>query len=93
MSQDEHFARMEIIALIGIKEVLDTAEVAILLRISESRVRHLVKDREIPHYKRDNGALSFRKSEIEEWKLGTRVLTNDEIKKQAVTHTAIYKRN
>lgn len=35
MSQDEHFARMEAIALIGIKEVLDVTEVAILLRKSD----------------------------------------------------------
>ncbi len=92
MSQDEHFARMEAIALIGIKEVLDVTEVAILLRKSESRIRHMVMDREIPHYKLPNGSLAFRKSEIEQWRLGTRIPTNDEIRKQAVTYTATHKR-
>lgn len=92
MSQDEHYTRMQAIALIGIKEVLDVAEVAILLRVSESRIRHLVMDREIPHYKKNNGKVTFRKSEIEQWRLGTRVPTAEEIRNKAVTYTAINRR-
>lgn len=73
--------------LISSKSVLDTQEVALLLGISESRVRHLTAARDIPHYKQGK-SVYFKKSEIEQWQLAQRIPTNDEIRSQAVTHVA-----
>lgn len=72
----------------GMKEVLNVKEVAVLIQISESRVRHLVSARDIPHYKNDRGQVSFRKSEVEAWRLGQRVPTNAETDRQAETYIA-----
>lgn len=80
----------ELLLRIGVVEVLDVQDVALLIKKSESRVRHMVKDREIPHYKNEQGQITFRKSEIEEWRAqGTRIPTTTEIHQQAVTYTAI----
>lgn len=64
---------------ISSKNVLDTAECALYLGISASRLRHLASAKEIPYYKRA-GKLYFSKSEIDDWKLSERVPTNEEIK-------------
>lgn len=79
----------ELIQRLGVVEVLDVEDVALLIKRSEDRVRHMCADREIPHYKNEQGQISFRKSEIEEWRLGKRIPTSIEINQLAVTHTAI----
>ena len=81
MSIEERLTRIERIVLIGSKNVLDTSEVAMMLNISESRVRHLVSERSIPHYKQGVKTF-FRKSEIEEWQCSQRIPTNKEIIRQ-----------
>ncbi len=88
MNIDERLERIERLMVIGSKAVLDTKEAALLLNISESRVRHLVSERNIPHYKQGR-ATYFKKSEIEQWQLQHRIPTNDEIRKQAVNYTAL----
>ena len=89
MSIDERLARIEARLAMSVSEVMTVREVALLLGRSESRIRHLVSRREIPHYKNDRGQVTFRKSEIEEWRLGQRVPTNAEIESKAATHIAI----
>lgn len=88
MSIEQRLDRIEALVSMSVKEVLNVKEVAILIRKSESRVRHLVADRDIPHYKNDKGQISFRKSEIEAWRLGRRVPTNAEIDSLAATYLA-----
>lgn len=89
MGVEERLERIERLMVIGSKAVLDTKEVALMLNISESRVRHLVSERNIPHYKQ--GRITyFKKSEIEEWQLQNRIPTNDEIRKKAVNYTTLH---
>ncbi len=88
MEMNERLARIERLITIGSKNVFTTDEVALLLGISTSRVRHLVCDREIPHYRRGN-KVYFKKSEIEDWQLSQRVPTNEEINNKATTHVAL----
>lgn len=90
MSIEERLERIESLVLIGAKNVLNVAETAIMLNLSQSRVRHLVSERAIPHYKQ--GAKTyFKKSEVEQWQLSYRVPTTQEIESQATTHLAINK--
>ena len=89
MTLSQRLERMEALLSMRVTEVLNVKEVAILLKKSESRVRHLVADRDIPHYKNDKGQVSFLKSEIEAWRLGQRIPTNAEIESKAATHLAI----
>ena len=88
MNIDERLERIERLMVIGSKAVLDTKEAALLLNLSESRIRHLVSERNIPHYKQGRTTY-FKKSEIEQWQLQHRIPTNDEIRKQAVNYTAL----
>lgn len=59
------------------KEIMNTKEVAEYLGISVGRVWNLVSEGKIPHGK--NGRNFFRKSEIDTWRFGTRIKTNDEL--------------
>lgn len=90
MGVEERLERIERLILIGSKEVLDTSETALLLNLSESRVRHLTSGKGIPHYKQGN-KIYFKKKDIEAWQLQTRVLTNDEINSKGVTYAVIHK--
>lgn len=89
MSIEQRLERIETLLILSAKEVLSVKEVAALISRSESRVRHLVSQREIPHYKNDKGQVSFRKSEIESWLLGQKIPTAAETYSLASTHIAI----
>ncbi len=82
MDIEKRLERIERLLVIGTKEVLNTADVALLLDVSESRIRHLTSAREIPYYKQ-GGRTYFKKSDIEEWQLSQRIPTNQEIKRMA----------
>lgn len=88
MSADERLERIERLILISSKEALTVSEVALMLGISESRVRHLTSEKELPYYKQGKNTY-FKKSEVEKWMLSTRVPTNAEIKAQATTHVVL----
>ena len=51
MSADERLARIERLILIQSKEALTVSEVALMLGLSESRVRHLTSEKALPYYK------------------------------------------
>ncbi len=85
MSVEERLERIERLMVIGTKNVLTTSEVSLILGVSESRIRHLVSNKEIPHYRQGNKVF-FRKSEIEDWQLAHRIPTNAEISSKATTH-------
>lgn len=88
MSADERLARIERLILIQSKEALTVSEVALMLGLSESRVRHLTSEKALPYYKQGKNTY-FKKSEIEDWMLQDRVPTNQEIKALATTHVVI----
>lgn len=69
--------------------VLEVADVAVMINRTENRIRHMVKDRAIPHYCNERGNICFLKSEVEEWMLGRRISTEAELTAQAATYTAI----
>lgn len=81
----ERLDRIERLMVIGSKDVLDTKEVALLLGISESRVRHLVCSRDIPYYKQGSKNY-FKKKEIAEWQTQTRIPTNAEMESRGTTY-------
>lgn len=85
MDIEKRLERIERLLVIGTKEVLNTADVALLLDVSESRIRHLTSAREIPYYKQ-GGRTYFKKSDIEEWQLSQRIPTNQEIKRMATSY-------
>ena len=90
MGVEERLERIERLLLLGSKEVLNTSEIALLLGISESRVRHLTNAKRIPHYKQGN-KVYFRKKEIEAWQLQSRVPTDDEIRSMGTTYAVTHK--
>lgn len=89
MSIEQLLERIENLLSLNVSEILSVKQVATLFGLSESRVRHLVADRDIPHYKNDRGQVSFVRSEVVAWRLGERVPTNAEIGGRAATHIAI----
>lgn len=80
--------RIEVLLLIGTKNVLTSTEVATMLGVTQDHIRHLTSKREIPHYKKGHRAY-YKKQEIEEWLLNRRVPTCDENRMHAATHVAI----
>lgn len=77
--------RIERLTLIAAKPILDIQEAVLFTGFSLGHLYRLTSNKEIPHYKKDR-KLYFKKSELEEWMLETRVLTNDEIDAQAAKH-------
>lgn len=65
------------------KPFLTTKEVAKYLGLTETYIRKLTHNREIPHYKPMGKNLYFNREEIDEWVLQSRVATADEIKTEA----------
>lgn len=88
MSLSKRLERIERLIAIGTKEVLTTAELALYLDISESRLRTITSERNIPHYKNDFGRVCFLKSEIDKWRLGEKVKTKEELKQEAKAYCA-----
>ena len=75
--------RLETLAALSSKTVLDIKDTAELTGYSVKYLRLLIAKREIPHYRRGN-RLYFDRDEIEEWMLGERIPTNEEMKVKAI---------
>lgn len=78
----ERLERIERLAALGAKLVLNTDEAAEFLGLSKSRMHHLTSARLIPHY-RQGGRLYFRKAELEAWLTAHRVMTETEVDAEA----------
>lgn len=91
MSIEERLERLERILILSSKEALNASECALMLGITEGRVRHLACEKAIPYYKQGK-SLYFRKSEIEDWMLKHRVLTKEETEAEAATYCALNKK-
>lgn len=90
MSIEERLERIECVLLGSVKNVLNVRETAIMLNLSESRIRHLVSERSIPHYKQGS-KIFFKKQELEDWMLAQRVPTMSEIHSKASTYSVLNK--
>ncbi len=88
MGIEERLERIERLFILGFKKALNVADVALLLNISESRVRHMANAQEIPSYK-SGGKLYFDKDEIEKHLLQNRRPSKREIDSIATTRIAV----
>lgn len=88
MSLEERLDRIEQLVILGFKKALNVADVAMLLGVSQSRVRHMANDNTIPSYK-TGGKLYFDKDEIENHLLSNRRPSKSEISSLAATRIAV----
>lgn len=89
LTTEERLERIERLLVMQVFKPLEVKDAAVLLKVSENRIRHLVAAREIPHYRNERGGISFVKEELERWKLGRKVPTNKEIDSRAATYVAL----
>lgn len=86
----EQLDRVERLAILGAKTVLDLDETALFTGCSKGSLYNLTSNRQIPCYKRGN-KLYFKKSELEDWMLQDRVMTAAEIDSRAATYVVTHK--
>ena len=79
--------RITEITLIGTKTVLDLGEAALFTGFSTGHLYRLTSGKQIPHFKKSR-KLYFKKSELEDWLLENKILTEDEIRSKASTYVA-----
>lgn len=79
----QRLERLEALTALASKEVLDINDTAILTGYSVKYLRLLIAKREIPHYRRGN-RLYFSRDEIEDWMMGTRIPTKEEMNIKAM---------
>ena len=75
--------RLEALTVLASKTVLDINETAELTGYSVKYLRLLISRREIPHYRRGN-RLYFNRDEIEDWMMGERIPTKEEMNIKAM---------
>lgn len=73
----------------GAKTILTLEEVAKYTNYSKSYIYKLTSRREIPCYKPNGKQLYFKRTEIEEWLLSNRKMTNKEIESEVVTKSVL----
>lgn len=82
--------RVERLALIGAKTILDLDEAVLFTGFSKGHLYRLTSERQIPHYKKSR-KLYFKKSELEAWMLEDKVQTAEDIESQATTYVVTHK--
>lgn len=82
--------RIEALTLIGAKNILDLDEAVLFTGFSKGHIYRLTSDRKIPHFKKSR-KLYFKKSELEDWMLEQKILTDEEIKSKASTYVITHK--
>lgn len=90
--KNEAVQEVKRVIAVFMKTVWDIEDCAIALKKSESRVRHMASDGVLPCYKQ-NGALYFKREEIEAWQTAHRTASKDEINSQASTYCATRRLN
>jgi excisionase family DNA binding protein len=79
----ERLKAIERMTLLAAKNVLVLDDVALLTGYSKKYLRLLIAKREIPHYRRGN-RLYFNRDEIEDWMMGERIPTKEEMNIKAM---------
>lgn len=74
--------RLERMALIGAKNILTMEEAALYIGYKISSLYVLCSRREIPYYKRGKTNY-FKKSDLDDWMVGEKVETWQEVKRRA----------
>ena len=69
------------------KNVWSVSELALVLGISDARVREMAKKHSIPFY-RQNGRMYFRRSDVEAWQTLERQSATYEVQRDAATYCA-----
>ena len=82
--------RIESLTLIGAKNILDLDEAVLFTGFSKGRLYRLTSEKRIPHFKKSR-KLYFKKTELENWMLEQKILTEDEIQSKASTYVATHK--
>jgi excisionase family DNA binding protein len=85
---EELLEKIERLSLLAAKNVLTVSDLAVLIGVSESRIRHMVHDNDLPYY-RQGKKIFFKKSEIEDWQLDTRVPSRQEVENKADTYITL----
>ena len=75
--------RLESLTALSAKTVLDINDAAQLTGYTVKYLRLLISRREIPHYRRGN-RIFFNRDEIEDWMMGERIPTNEEMRIKAM---------
>jgi len=70
---------------VAIKEVLNFAEAAIFLEMSESYLYKLTSAQKIPHYKPLGKLCYFNRFELQEWLMRNRINTVEDIEAEAIS--------
>lgn len=78
MTLGDYFAELRTATILAGKEVLTLKEAAIFTGYSESHLKHLKMNGEVPCYK-SGKYIYFRKSELEQWMTRNRIRTRDEV--------------
>ena len=86
----EQLDRVERLAILGAKTVLDLDETLLITGLSRGHLYSLTSNRQIPYYKKGR-KLYFKKSELEDWMLQDRVMTAAEIDSRAATYVVTHK--
>lgn len=83
----DHIAEL---TLIGSKTVLNIEEAALFTGLSVGHIYRLTSGKKIPHFKKQR-KLYFKKADLEEWMLESKILTEAEIRGKASTYVATHK--
>lgn len=86
MELREYLYRIERLTAMQATDTWTVEELSILLNVAPSRIYAMTSAKEIPHYKKGN-TIIFKRSEIEAWRTGTRVATNNELRAEAINYT------
>ena len=73
----------------GAKTILTLEQVAKYTNYSKSYIYKLTSRREIPCYKPNGKQLYFKRTEIDEWLLTNREMTNKEIESEVATKSVL----
>lgn len=65
------------------KNIMSVEDLAMYLDLSPTYIRKMTHNREIPYYKPNGKKLYFLKEEIDEWVLSSRVMTSEELRREA----------
>ena len=84
----QRFDRLEQLTLIGAKPILNLDEAVAFTGLSKGHMYRLTSTKQIPYYKKCR-KIYFKKSELEEWMLESRIPTQSEIESIVTTRNSI----
>lgn len=69
------------------KKILTTKDAAIYLGVSQTFIRKMCMNRELPYYKSRGGKLNyFKVDDLDSWAMAYRVSTNNEMEEEVSEH-------